>query len=141
MGGAERGDNGLRQLLGGKDTRPHRIVDVVIDVGDAVGEPDDLRLERGRRRHRPRMVQDAVAHLPREVQALPVVLQMVDDAEGLLRMAERAAEHRAERLLAEMAERRVPEVVAERDRLGEVFVEPQGPRGRTGDLRDVERVR
>ena len=40
-----------------------------------------------------------------------------------------------------MAERRVPEVVAERDRLGQLLVQPQHLRDRARDLRDLERVR
>ena len=46
-----------------------------------------------------------------------------------------------ERVLAGVAERRVAEVVAERDRLGQVLVEPQRARDRARDLRDLERVR
>ncbi len=45
-----------------------------------------------------------------------------------------------ERVLAGVAERRVAEIVAERDRLGEVVVEAQSPRERAGDLRDFDRV-
>ena len=40
-----------------------------------------------------------------------------------------------------MAERRVAEVVPERDRLGEVLVEAQRSRDRARDLRDLEGVR
>ena len=47
----------------------------------------------------------------------------------------------AERLLAGVAEGRVAEVVAERDRLGEILVEVEGARDGAGDLRDLERVR
>ena len=46
-----------------------------------------------------------------------------------------------ERLLADVAERRVPEVVAERDRLDEVLVERECTRDRARDLRDLEGVR
>ena len=43
--------------------------------------------------------------------------------------------------LAGVAERRVAEVVAERDRLGQLFVQPQHLGDRPRDLRDLERVR
>ena len=69
-----------------------------------------------------------------------VVLEVLDDAQALLVVLEGPAEERRERLLAEMTERRVPQVVAERDRLGEVLVEAERPGGGAGDLRDVERV-
>ena len=45
-----------------------------------------------------------------------------------------------ERVLAGVAERRVAEVVAERDRLGEVVVEPERAGERAGDLRHLDRM-
>ena len=59
--------------------RPHRVVDVVVDVGDAVDEPDDPAFERlglvlaG-------VVEDSVADLCREVETAAVPLELVDDA-------------------------------------------------------------
>src|SRR3954463_7179942 len=46
-----------------------------------------------------------------------------------------------ERVLARVTERSVAKVVSERERLGEVLVEPQRARNRPRDLRDFERVR
>ena len=69
-----------------------------------------------------------------------VVLEVLDDAQRLLVVAERPAEEGRERLFAEVTEGRVSEVVAEGDGLGEVLVEPQRARARAGDLRDVERM-
>ena len=46
-----------------------------------------------------------------------------------------------ERLLAGMAERRVAEIVRQRQRLGEVLVEAERARDGAGDLRDFETVR
>jgi hypothetical protein len=46
-----------------------------------------------------------------------------------------------ERRFAGMAERRVPEIVAEGDRLDEVLVEAQGASDRPGDLGDLEAMR
>ncbi len=43
--------------------------------------------------------------------------------------------------LAGVAERRVPEIVPERDRFGQLLVEPQDLRDAARDLRDLERVR
>ena len=55
--------------------------------------------------------------------------------------AEALAQAGVEDRLADVPERRVAEVVAEPDRLGEVLVERQRPRDRPRDLRDLERVR
>ena len=53
----------------------------------------------------------------------------------------RSREHGVERLLAGVPERRVPEVVAQRDRLGQVLVEPQRAGDRARDPGRLERVR
>ena len=46
-----------------------------------------------------------------------------------------------EHLLADVPERRMPEVVAQPDRLGQVLVQPQRPRHRPRDAAGLERVR
>ena len=71
-------------------------------------------------------------------------LKHLDDPQRLLVVAKAAAEALAQAAvddrLADVAERRVAEVVAEPDRLGEVLVEAQRARDRPRDLRDLERV-
>ena len=92
-----------------------------------------------------RVADDAVAHLLGEVQAAAVALERVDDAQRLLPVVEVAAEALAqaavEHVLADVAERRVTEVVAEPDRLGQVLVERERPRDGARDAGDLERVR
>ena len=134
-------DGGRRQLRLVEDPGPHRVVHVVVDVRHPVGEPHDLGLGGGRLRHRPGVVDDAVAHFPREVEPLALVLEVLHDPKALLVVAERPLQERGKGLFAQVAERCVAEVVPERDRLGEVLVQPQGPGGRPGDLGDLERVR
>ena len=91
------------------------------------------------------VVEDPVARLQREVQAAPVALQAVDDAQRVLVVVEAPAgaglQRGAQGLLAGVPERRVAEVVAERDGLRQVLVEPQGARDRARDADDLERVR
>ena len=129
-----------------------RIVDVVVDVGDEVGDAHDLPFDRARaQRRRPsptgaprlpfRVLGDAVAHFPRQVQPAAVVLEHVDDAQALLVVVEAAGHQRVDDALAGVAERRVPEVVAERDRLGQLLVQAQHLGDRARDLRHLERVR
>ena len=135
---AEQGDGAARQLVGVEHAGAQCVVDVVVDVRDAVDELDDAALER-LRRDGPGVVEDAVAHLVGEVEAAAVALEHVDDAQRVLVVAEAAVEALAQRAvepgLARVPERRVPEVVAETDRLGEVLVEAQGARDRAGDAR------
>ena len=68
-----------------------------------------------------------------------------DDPQRVLVVAEAAAEALAagavEHVLADVPERRVPDVVAEPDRLRQVLVEPQRPRDGARDPGDLERVR
>ena len=130
---------------------PLGVIDVVIHVRREVGDPDNLSLERLRalgRRHPDRraalplrVMRDAVAHLPGQVEARPIVLEHVDDPQALLVVVEAAGDQLVEHALARVPERRMAEIVAERDGFGQLFVELQdlgdGPR----DLRDLERVR
>ena len=94
-----------------------RVVDVVVDVGDAVDEPHDPALERprelGARPEWQRMPSRTSSH---RFRPSAVALEHVDDAQRVLVVAEPAAEAlaqaRVEHRLADVAERRVPEVVA-----------------------------
>ena len=70
-----------------------------------------------------------------------VVLEHVDDAQALLVVVEAAGHQRVDDPLAGVAERRVAEIVAERDRFGQLLVQPQHLGDRARDLRHLERVR
>ena len=116
-----------RQGVGLEDPGAQRVVDVVVDVGDPVDEPDDLALEGGRLAGAARVAQDAVPHRRREI-------ELFDHPEELLVVPEPAPEALAaagvEHRLADVAERRVAYVVPEPDRLRQVLVEPERPRDR-----------
>ena len=75
----------------------------------------------------PGVAEDAVADLLGEVEPAAVALERVDDPQRVLPVVEAAAEALAqaavEHVLADVPERRVAEVVAEADRLGQVLVE------------------
>ncbi len=108
----------------------------------SIGADRSARRHADRRARLPfRMLRDAVAHFPREVQAAAVVLQQIDDAQALLVVVEAARHQRVDHPLAGVSERRVAEIVAERDRLGQLLVQVQHLRDGARDLRDLERVR
>ena len=134
---AEHGDLLARQVALAEEPVAQRVVDVVVDVRDAVDEADDLPLER-LRLALARVREDPVAHLVREV-------ERARDPERLLVVAEPPAEALAERgverILARVTERRVTRVVPEPDRLDEILVQPQRPRDDARDRRRLERVR
>ena len=71
----------------GQHPGAQRVVDVVVDVGDAVDEPDDPPLER-RRQIGPGVAQDAVAHLLGQVEPAAVALEPLDDPQRVLVVAE-----------------------------------------------------
>ena len=133
-----------RQVVLGEDPGADRVVDVVVDVGDPVDQPHDPPLER-RRLAGAGVVEDPVADLLGQVQPSPVALEHVDHPQRVEVVLEtprrRARAAPVERLLADVAERRVAEVVPEPDRLGQVLVQPQRPRDGPGDEAGLERVR
>ena len=75
---------------------------------------------------------------------MAVAFERVDDPQRMLVMQESRTEPLCkapiERLLADVTERRVTEVVTEADRLDQVLVEPQGAGHGAGDLADLERM-
>ena len=71
---------------------PHRVVEIMIDIGDAIGDANHLAFERGRlARHRVGdartelgVTKNAVPDRKRQVETTPVPFQMIDDAQTLL---------------------------------------------------------
>ena len=68
------------------------------------------------------------------------MLEHLDDPHALRGVVPAAGHVRLQRVLAEVAERRVADVVAERDRLGQRLVQPERAGQRPGDLGDLQRV-
>ena len=87
-----------------------------------------------------RMLEDAFAHLPRQIQPLAGRFEQIDDAHRLLVVTKPLRQQVAERLLARMAEWRVPQIVGQRDGFGEIVVEPQRTGNGTRDLRHLDAV-
>ena len=71
------------QVALGEDPGPQGVVDVVVDVGDAVDEAHDPALERGRLA-RAGVVEDPVADRLGEVEPAAVALERVDDPQRVL---------------------------------------------------------
>ncbi len=148
------------QLVQRDEARAQAVVDVVVVVGDGVGEVRDLRLEarlaaldeappelaeRARVRERA-VLQDPLARLEREVEPgeLGVAfLELVDHAQRLQVVLEAAVVAHAvvQHVLAGVPEGRVAEVVREADGLGQRLRERERERDRAADLRDLDRMR
>src|SRR5207245_11296750 len=97
-----------------------RVVDVVVDVGDAIHEADDLALERLRLPFSG-VGEDSVTDLVREVDAEGDAMRLLVVPEA---SSETLVQRVVQRILPGMAERRVPGVVPESDRLDQVLVQP-----------------
>ena len=109
------------------------------EIGNAVGNAHDPPLERGRH-PLARVVQDAVAHLIRKIQPMPAAFKDLDHAQALLVVREMPRDLLHNRL-ARVPERRVPDIVPERDRLRQILVQQQPARNRARDLCHLEAVR
>ncbi len=134
-----------RQVALCEQARAQGVVDVVVDVRHAIHHPHDPPLRRARLARAARVAQDAVAHLLGQVQPGPVALQPLDHPQRVLVVAKAPTEALAQAaiqdLLADVPERRVPQVVPHADRLRQVLVEAQRARHGPRDRRDLERVR
>jgi len=109
----------------------------VAEVRDLIGQIDDLRFEarvgrrieflRGGTIVKMRMLDDALAHLEAQVETAKIRianLDPIDSAQALRVMIEAAvgAHQIVEDFFAGVSERRMPKVVSERDRFGELLV-------------------
>ena len=114
---AEHGGNAVRYIAFRKHLRAHGIVNIMVEIGDAVGIANDLPLQRFRQLVA-RMAEDAAPRFIAEIQPHAVVFQLVHNAKRLLVMAKRFSRDLRERDLAGMTERRMPQIMSECNRLG-----------------------
>ena len=129
------------QVLEAQHAGAERVVDVVVDVGDPVDQPHDPAL-----RASPAGCGPVWRRMPSRTCSVRLSrsISSTTRSECSLwrkRVPPALAHARVEHLLADVAERRVAEVVAEPDRLGQVLVEPQRPRHVARDPAGLERVR
>ena len=86
------------------------------------------------------VLEDAVAHFDAQIQPHPVVLQHLHHAHRLVAVMKTARDQLSQGALTRVAKRRVPQIVAHGNGLGERFVEAQGARDGACDLRHLEGV-
>ena len=81
---------------------------------------------------------DAVAHLPGQVQALAVLFQILYHPQALAIMGKPAGAQPVEGPFPRMTKRRVAQIMAQGDGLGEVLIQAQGTGHGAGDLADFQ---
>ena len=165
----DRADQGNVGEVGeGEEASLHPVVDVVVVVGDIVGDGGGLGLQRGeavepqipaRRevgdgapcgliqhvRDRAVVLDHPLYGFPAQVQAVEgriASLKPGHDTEGLNVVIEAAPglHPGLQFVLAGMAEGRMAQVVGQGDRLGQFAVQPQGVGQGSGDLADLQRM-
>lgn len=102
------------------------VVNVVTDVGDAVGPAHAPALQRGRVL-RAGVAQNAVPGLLTQVQPCALPFQPFHHAQALLVVAEAAKHPMIQRVFADVPKGRVPQIMPQRDGFGQIFVQPQAP--------------
>jgi len=140
------------------------VLEVVRLLRNLIGPVHELRLERparlepetvpkverkGKGPLPDRVLEDPLPNVVCEVQTRLVVafLQTVHDPDRLVVVLEASGvrvalpQKAVEDSLARVAERSVTQIVAERDRLGQVLVQEERPGGAARDLRDFDRMR
>ena len=140
-------DDICRDIVHRHQTGSHRVVEIVVDIRDAVGDANHLTFERIRLSRRGvgdagaklGVTKNAVADGKGQVETAPVPFQVIDDAKTLLVVPE-AGERFGQGRLTGVAEGGVTEIVAETDGLDEVLVEEERPTDGAGDLRHLEGV-
>ena len=147
------------ELFQRDQTGTQAVIHIVIVVGDLVGQIGDLRFQRGAAIVqealaqlaqlggvlRRAMLEDAFARFEAQVQSVEcgiALFQLVHDAQRLQVVLESAIRFHAgvQRILPGMAERGVAEIVRQRDRFGQIFVQAQAPRDGARDLRHFDAV-
>ena len=138
-------DDLRRDVLHRDQPGPHRVVEIVVDIGDTVGDANHLAFERIRLSCRGvgdsgaelGVAKNAVPDRKRQVETTPITFEMIDDAETLL-VVTKAGEGLGQSGLTGVPERRVTEIVAKPDRLDQVLVEQERPADGAGDLSHLE---
>ena len=136
--------HGLAHLLDRKNAGVQPVVEIGGQIGNLVGQVDQLRLKRRKRVKKilgqlgvvrggviARVLHDALAHGERKIQPAKrriALLEPRDDAQRVQVVVEAEAvrpQGAVERLFAGMAEGRMPDVVRQRQRLGQLRIQPQ----------------
>ena len=139
MGEAQHLGDGQGYVHGVDDPAPDGVVNVVVDVGDLVGQPEELAFQ-GLRPVGAGVAEDAPPHLIGQVEALPLLFQPVHHPQGLLVVGEAAGQDFIEHPLPGVAEGGVAQIVAVGRRLRQILVEPQAPGNGAGDAADLDGV-
>ena len=136
-----------RDIVLAQHVSPDGVIDIMIDVGDNIRYPDDLRFFSERFllividqniALAFRMLDNSVPDLLSQVEPLPVLLENIDDPQALLVVPETLRVQPVENFLSRMPEGCMAEVVPQRHRLCRDFVETKCSGNGSGNLADFK---
>ena len=111
----------------------------MVDVGDLIGQTHRLSLQGGGLLALG-VADDAVAHLPGEVEPLASLFQPVHHPQGLLVVGKTAGHEGVEQPLSRVTKGGVAQIVTQRNSLGQVLVKAQCPGNGAGNAVDLQSV-
>ena len=87
------------------------------------------------------MIQHSIPYLPGQVQPFPILLQPIHHPDTLLKMSKSFRADLIQRRLTRMPERRMSEIMSQRNRLHQILIQFQCLRDRPRRLRHLQRMR
>ena len=135
----------LFQLRRVENFKVDRVIEIVSVISNLVRQIGDLRFERWKPIFA-LVLPQTFAHFEGQIQSRKIgisVLKQLNHAQTLPVMLEAAVIAHAfgKYFFARMSERRMAEIVRQRDRFGEIFIERKSARDCPADRRDLNRMR
>ena len=120
----------------GDDAGTQRIINIVINVGNAVGKAHQAPFESGGF-FSLGVAENPVAHLRGQVQASALFFEFFDHTHALLVVPKTGRIHIIKCALAGVPEGSVPQIVPQGDCLGQILIEPQSAGNGARNLRHL----
>ena len=138
---------GCGKVSGGDDACAESVGEVVVEIGNGVGDSHNLRFEREvvfERRYkiaaRLGMPENALPDFVRKVKPAPLSFYTLHDVKALPVVSEAAGQNLVQLVFTDMPKRCVSKVMPKPYRLGEVFIEIERARDGARNLADFESV-
>ena len=112
----------LRHIRFREDSSADGVIHIVMNIGNFIGKSDDLALQ-GMGLSNGLVVSYTVSHLVGQIQPLAILLQNVHGADALFGMFEAKRAYSVQRTLSGMSERRVSQIVSQRNGFHQILVQ------------------
>ena len=123
----------FRELKGFQNAGAQRVVQIVVQIGDPVCPPDTFRFHGGRFGFAG-MGEDSLADFFCQIQPFTTVFKHLEHPKTLFIVTETFRQQVVQRSFSDMAVRRMPQIVSERNGFRKVFVQTERAGQRTGNL-------